>query len=223
MTEPAGRLIIEYALDASPPRGLDGMRPGYRFRPPVEGFDERTLNAVWRQAMPRGQGWGADALTGARSLKCFPLAGGLVAVSNVVVTDQADEMGRRGIRRAEIDLLDARGYPAWLEGRLADTPAAIREAAGQRLAGALLRRMLNRALLRGGRQVALAHPYRSADAWQVIEALVLRLVTSPGVRLLEGWGPHTSFTTLALETQDESQIVALPLEAARSPAAIVVR
>src|SRR5690606_41945434 len=65
-------LVIEYATG--------GKRPGYRFRPPVDGIDEATRSAVWRHALPRGQGWGAEGFAGARSLKCFPVGRGTVAV-----------------------------------------------------------------------------------------------------------------------------------------------
>src|SRR5690606_24009966 len=83
-----------------------------------------------RQAMPRGQGWGADALAGAQSLKCFPVGGGQMAVSSVTVTGQSDELGRRGIRRAEVSLVPARDYPAVIQARLDALPREVREAAG---------------------------------------------------------------------------------------------
>ncbi len=71
-------------------------------------------------------------------------------------------------------------------------------------------RVWDRVLLRGGRQVTFTHPYSGPGAWQRVEALVLRLVASPGVRLLEGWGPLVPFTTLALDAADGGRVVALP-------------
>lgn len=195
-------LVIEYALDTP--------RPGYRFKPPTKGVSQDTLNAVWRSAMPRGQGWGADGFTGARSLKCFPVGARLVAASEVHVTGEEDEMGRRGLRRAEIELISARDYAAWLDARLASIPASIREAAGQQMAGYVWQRVLDRVLLRGGKRVVLTASYRGPESWQTVEALVLRLVTSPGIRMFEGWGSLTSFTTLAMTWQDEGQIVGVP-------------
>jgi hypothetical protein len=202
------RLVIDYALA--------GTHPGYRFRPPTNGVDRATLDAVWRGAMPRGQGWGAEALAGARSLKAFPVDGRTMALSTVVVTDQQDELGRRGIRRAEIDLILAGEYPARLAERIgALSPAAV-DAAGGRLGGYVWQRVLDRVLLRGRRQVVLAHPYRSPEDWQIVEALILRLVTSPGIRVFEGWGPLTPFTTLALGRGDEGRVVGMPQAAARA-------
>jgi len=195
-------LVIEYATG--------GKRPGYRFRPPVDGIDEATRSAVWRHAMPRGQGWGAEGFAGARSLKCFPVGRGAVAVSTICVTDQADELGRRGIRRAEVELLPAAAYPAFLEQKLAAIPAPIREAASHQLMSYLWQRIVDRALLRGSRCVVLTAPYTGPEGWQHIEALILRLVTSPGIRMFEGWGVLTPFTTLALDWRDEGQIVGVP-------------
>lgn len=209
-------LVIEYALE--------GKRPGYGFRPPLDGVDERTQAAVWRQAMPRGQGWGADAFAGAQSLKCFPIDGGRMAVSSVTVTDQSDELGRRGIRRAGVSIVPARDYPAYLQARLDALPREVREAAGEQFVGYLWQRIVDRALLRG-RRVVLTAPYTGPASWQYVEALVLRLVTSPGIRLFEGWGPLTSFTTLALDWRDEGQIVGVPrgrLDGARGVSVIHV-
>lgn len=208
-------LILEYALD--------GHRPGYAFRPPTDGFTRATLDAVWRGAMPRGQGWGGESLRGAGSLKSFRVDDRTMALSRVTVTDQADELGRRGIRRAEIDLIPCAAYQARLHDRLDALPAASRLAAGERLGSYLWKRILDKALLRARRQVVLTRPYASIADWQVVEALVLRIVTSPGLQMLEGWGPLTTFTTLALDWREESQVVALPWGAAARAGAAAIR
>lgn len=195
-------LVIEYTLGA--------RHPGYRFRPPTDGIDAAVLNAVWRQAMPRGQGWGAEAFAGACSLKGFPAGPNIMAVSQVTVTGQRDELGRRGIRQASVRLLAPAEYLAFLDDRIARLPADVREEAGQRFVGYLWRRILDRALLRGGRRVVLTAPYAGPASWLHVEALALRLVTSPGIRAFEGWGPLTPFTTLALDWRDEGQVVGVP-------------
>jgi hypothetical protein len=209
-------LVIEY--------GLDGGQPGYRFRPPVRGFSEEALRVIWRCAMPRGQGWGGNSYVGARSLKCFPVDAHTAALSLVTVTDQQDEVGRRGIRRAEITLVPARDHLAYLERRLEAYPASVRAAAQHRLPPYLWRRILDKAVpkLKRGQPVVLAHPYTGPQSWQFIEALMLRLVTSRAVRLIEGWGAVSSFTTLALDWHDESRLVALPLDRARELRGVTV-
>lgn len=207
-------LILEYVLD--------GRRPGYAFRPPTNSFSQATLDAVWRGAMPRGQGWGDESLHGALSLKTFRVGEQWMALSRVTVTDQADELGRRGIRRAEIDLVPRAAYQARLHDQLDALPAEARLAASERLGNYLWKRILDKALLRAPRQVVLAHPYASVTAWQVVEALILHIVTSPGLQLLEGWGPLTTFTTLARDWHEESQVIGLPHHvAARSGAAAI--
>ncbi len=202
-------LVIEYALDSK--------RPGYAFRPPTDGFDEALLKAVWRGAMPRGQGWGGVAYQGARSLKCFPLDKQIVAVSEVVVTDQQDEGGRRGIRRAEVTLLPAGDSLPYLKSRLETYPEAVQRAADKMLSLGRWAQIVDGALPKvKGRspQVILAHPYTGPGAWQAVEALVLKLATSWKLRTLKGWGRVNSVTTLALTYREESRIVALPLEKA---------
>ena len=209
-------LIIEY--------GLDGGQPGYRFKPPVGGFSEEVLRTIWRCAMPRGQGWGGNDYIGARSLKCFPVDAYTVALSLVTVTDQEDEMGRRGIRRAEITLVPARDHLVHLERRLETYPPSVYAAAHRRLTPYLWRRILDKAVpkLKRGQPVVLAHPYTGPQSWQVMEALMLKLVTSRAVRLIEGWGAVSSFTTLALDWRDESRLVALPLDRAQALRGVTV-
>lgn len=202
-------LVIEYALD--------GQRPGYAFKPPTNGFDEALLKAVWRQAMPRGQGWGANGYTGARSLKCFPVDRRIVAVSEVIVTDQQDEGGRRGIRRSEITLIPTWNYLKYLKSRLYALPKAVHHAADQALSLGHWAQIVDGAIPRPKRQtpqIILACPYANPVAWQIVEAVVLKLATSWKLRTIKGWGRVNSLTTLALTYRDESRIVALPLEKA---------
>ena len=200
-------LTIEYHLD--------GMQPGYRFAPGSDPVDEVTRRAVWRSAMPRGQGWGDAAYRAARSIKLFETGRGQVAASAVRVTEMVDEMGRAGIRRAEVTLMRVSAYRAFVEASFDAYPRAVRQAAHDRLGSTMWRRVLNKALLRAQQQIVLAYPYHGPDDWQLVEALVMRLVTAPGVRWVEGWGTTPSFTTLALDWREESRVVALPLDRAR--------
>jgi hypothetical protein len=209
MQPPRPQLVIEYVLD--------GKRPGYAFRPPTNGFDEALLKTVWRHAMPRGQGWGDLAYTGARSLKCFPIDKHTVAVSEVVVTGQQDEGGRRGIRRAEIHIFPAGEYLPYLKRRLESFPETLRLTAYRKLDLACWAQVVDGALPKvKGRapQVIVTHPYAHPEAWQVVEILVLRLATSWRLRALKGWGRVNSLTTLALNHREESRIIALPLDRA---------
>lgn len=209
-------LVIAYTLD--------GKRPGYQFVTGAAGVPEAVRHTVWRHAMPRGQGWGAEGLEGARALKTFPAGDGRMAISEVVVTGEADEMGRRGIRRAEVTLIGSDAYPAALDARYRALDPAARQWAVEQMLGFVWQRVWDRVLLRGGRQVTFSHPYAGPPGWQRVEALVLRLVTSPGVRLLEGWGPLVPFTTLALDAADGGRVVALPAGVAvRLPRRGVIR
>ncbi len=203
-------LVIEYQLDSK--------RPGYAFREPTNGYSDALLKAVWRQAMPRGQGWGTDIYRGARATKCFPLGGGLVALSKMVVTDQADEQGRRGIRRVEIDVLREPDVIPALRARLEAYPESIRTAAQSRLNVPRWMEIIDRALpkLSGSEsQVILAHPYSGPEAWQMIEVMVLELATAWLLRAVPGWGRLFSFTTLALTHDGESRLLAVPLDRVR--------
>jgi hypothetical protein len=121
---PSRRLVIDYVLDS--------RRPGYAFTTPTGDLPESVVRDVWRGAMPRGQGW--SAYVGARALKCFPLEDGRqAALCEIEVTGRADESGRRGIRRAEIDVIDSADYRAALQARLDALPVAVRAAAEARL------------------------------------------------------------------------------------------
>ncbi|MDX1992401.1 MAG: hypothetical protein SF029_08430 [bacterium] len=198
-------LVIDYVHE--------GHQRGYNYTSPTHGYDDATLKLIWRMAMPRGQGWGAAQFLGARSLKCFPVEGGRYALAHVVVTDQADDAGRRGIRRAEIEVLRPAAcidqLQAWLDGL-----SSVARATAERMLTLCQRtRIIEKTLpkFRRDPQLILTHAYNAPASWQVIEAVVLRLALNP-VGMMRRWGSLIPFTTLALDYREESRIVALPAE-----------
>lgn len=198
-------LLIEYVLG--------GKRPGYNFTTPTDAYDPDTLKAIWRNAMPRGQGW--RRYIGAHTLKCFPLNGGRrAAISEVTVTDQTDETGRQGIRRAAITLLEGSDFLDYLALRLAMLPTTVRDEAQERLNWWRWKRIMDRATpktrQRNG-QIVLAADYDTPQGWQLMEAVILTVATSMRVRALKGWPDVLPLTTLALDYREEARLVALPL------------
>lgn len=204
---------------------LDGARRGYNFTAPTDGVAPDALKAIWRGAMPRGQGWGD--YPAARSLKCFELATGEAVACNVTVTDQVDEVGRAGIRRAEILIFSPKEYRAYLLERLAALPPDIVAAAEKRLYSRewelLFRkyRELSKPKTMIKPQTILAYD----GEWTFIEACVLLLMTRSTLlaNLIEvspSINPFAdrvfSFTTFALDYRDEGRLVALPLAKARA-------
>lgn len=207
---------------------LEGTRRGYNFTSPTDGVNPDSLKAVWRSAMPRGQGW--EHYPGAASLKCFPLESGEAAICDVTLTDLQDEVGRRGIRRAAIKIAAPPEYRHALRERLHALPPATVEEAERKLHSREWELLFKK--YRDAKkpksivkpQTILAYPY-SADGWRFVEACILLLATratlltnliemSPAVnpfadRLL-------SFTTMALDFREEGRIVALPLDKVRT-------
>lgn len=200
-------LVIHYVMQ--------GERRGYAFAQAPTGYDEAVVRAIWRNAMPRGQGWGADAYVGARSLKVFPLPDGRFALADSVVTDQADERGRKGIRRTEIYLHAAHAYDSTLRERLSDYDDRTRQRAYDRLTICKKTNIISKTLprFRGDSQLVMVHKYKSAADWQVMEAFVMLLALDP-VMPIRRWGPVIPFTTLALDYREESRMVMLPAELA---------
>lgn len=196
-------LIIEYVHE--------GHRRGYNFTSGARGHDEAALRAVWREAMPRGQGWGAPAFLGARALKLFRLDERRLGLSETVVTDEQDEGGRRGIRRAEVDILSPDEAAERLRARFAAYPPAIHEWIARRPTLCQWTRIVEEALpkLRRRAQIVLAAPYRGPDSWQPVEAFVLKVALSRLMTVGRSGGLVT-FTTLALDWRDESPLVAVP-------------
>jgi hypothetical protein len=191
------QLIIEYLFE--------GHNRGYNFTSPTQGFNDDTLKFVWRAAMPRGQGWGADIYAGARSLKSFLMPDGRVALSETVVTGLRDENGRGGIRRAVVDVMQPGEYRDALRTRLGHYPPSI-QAEAARKPGFGRRRI---PAMKGDSQVICSHPYHNPESWQLIEALVLATV---GDYLDKRWvgSKIVPFTSLALDYHEESQLVVLP-------------
>ena len=190
------QLVLEYVFE--------GHKRGYNITSPTNSFNDDTLKTVWRSAMPRGQGWGADVYIGARSLKSFPLPGGRIALADITVTGLRDEGGRGGIRKAVVDIMQPGEYLDALRVRLSRYPQSVLLEANHK--PRFGRRMPK---IQGDSQVVLTHPYQTADAWQMMEALIL----TQAIDLLERrWlgRKYFSFTTLALEYRDESQVVVLP-------------
>jgi hypothetical protein len=201
------QLVLEYVFE--------GHKRGYNFTSPTRGFSDEILKAIWRTAMPRGQGWGADGYQGAHSLKCFVLEGGGVAISDVTVTDQRDESGRAGIRHAVIDVMPPDDYPAYLERRWESYPHAVRAHAERRL-NSLRGRINDRALPKFNKepQIIFAARYATPTNWQVVEALIVQLMRSP-TAVMRRWGKVIPFTTLALDHREESRVVVLPEDRAQ--------
>lgn len=199
---PMKQLTIEYVFE--------GHQRGYNITTAQGRIDDATRKIVWRNAMPRGQGWGATEYIGARSLKCFPVNERELALVDARVTDLQDEHGRRGIRRAVVDVLPADECAERLRQQLAayDNPV---QAHVERLPtlGQWWRIVAESLPLVGDGQVVLASPFASPGDWQLVEALVLKVALS---RLLplRRWGKVTPFTTLALDARDELRLVALP-------------
>lgn len=160
--------------------------------------------------MPRGQGWGG--YQGARSLKTFVLEGGGVAVSDVTVTDQRDETGRAGIRRAVIDVMPPDRYLNYLFQRWHSYAPDVQAQAERRLTGGLRARIMDRAVREA--QIIFAAPYTDAANWQITEALMVKLMLAPVVTMRR-WGKIIPFTTLALDYREESRVVVLPEDRAQ--------
>lgn len=198
-------LVIEYVFE--------GHQRGYNFTSSTAGYSEETLKAVWRQAMPRGQGWGAAPFSGAQMLKGFPLPSGQIALAEVVVTDREDEHGRRGIRRAVVDVLTADAAVERLRSRLASYPPEVQAHTDAHPTLGQWWRILTDALPRlgGDPQVVLSRPYTTPQDWLRVEAFVIKVALSRLIPLRR-WGKVVPFTTLALEHRDESRLVALPAQ-----------
>jgi hypothetical protein len=196
-------LVVEYVLE--------GHRRGYNFTSPTRGIDDASLKTIWRHAIPRGQGWGADVYRGARSLKAFTLENGQVGLSEITVTEQQDEHGRRGIRRAVIHVASAPECLEHLQARLNAYPDEIQARIEKKPTLGQWKKLVDESLpkLRRDAQVVLARPYTSAQDWQIVEAFMLKVVTVRALPM-KRWGKVIPFTTLALDYRDESKVVALP-------------
>lgn len=192
------QLIIEYLLE--------GHKRGYNFTSPTQGFHDDVLKSIWRKAMPRGQGWGAEVYAGAHSLKSFWLEDGRMALSETVVTDMRDESGRGGIRRAVVSVMQPGEYLEMLKTRFSQYAD-------------VLRRQSDYAILpnpRGDKQIIFFHPYADTARWQTVEATILRQALKLSTNGLLRSGKIVPFTTLALDYHDEGQMVVLPEEKAQT-------
>lgn len=188
---------------------LEGHQRGYQYVGDTAGFNDDTLKTVWRNAMPRGQGWGSAVYRGALSLKSFALPDGRLALSETVVTDQQDESGRSGIRHAQVMILQPGEYAERLNDRMLQYPGWV-QVELNRGTGLFGRRRVPD--VKGDEQVILTHPYHS-ESWTLVEALVIKAAVGA---LRRRWsGAHfVAFTTLALDWRGESLLVALPAERA---------
>jgi hypothetical protein len=196
-------LVIEYVTE-----GREGSQRGYSFTSPTRGYSEQDLKRIWQRAMPRGQGWAQ--YIGARSLKCFGLASGRIAISNVQVTDQQDESGRRGIRRAEVMTFSQGEYSAHLRELWDTLPEGIQNDARFQWDYWRKLRLIESQLgkIRRKNQLILTHRYTSMTDWQVVEGIILYVGLRPS--LLPAFSPPFDWTTLALDYQDEGTFVAVP-------------
>jgi hypothetical protein len=198
-------LVIEYVLE--------GYRRGYSFTSPTQGYSDADLKLIWRRAMPRGQGWGAPEFRGARSLKCVPLDRDRLALSEIVVTDQRDENGRAGIRRAVVTVMTHQTCARALRERLSAYPEPVVSALEHKPSLGEWKRIVDQALpkLYSDGQLVFSGPYVDLQGWQVLEAMILKVAVSRVGTLAHG-GRILPFTTLALDYRDESRLVGIPAQ-----------
>ena len=190
-------LIIEYVFE--------GHKRGYNFTTPTHAYDDTTLKTIWKHAMPRGQGWGADHFIGSRAIKCFPLPDDRIAISETIVTDLADETGRRGIRRAVIETFRPIAINAYFRARLATYDLHTQNAAN------ILHNRVYHRFPNKNQPLIISYPYKGLMLWRVVEALIFQLMLNMPRQLQNRSNPY-HFTTLALDYRDESPIVVLPTE-----------
>ncbi len=206
---------------------LEGQRRGYNFTSPTDAVNPDALKQIWRSAMPRGQGWGEGRFQGANTLKTIELPRAEIAVCDVQVTDLRDEVGRTGIRRAQIEIMTVQDAQQHLIERLHQLPSEIVRSAETRL-GSREWQLLFKKHRDGNRNVfkpqsILAYPY-SGDGWQFMEACLLLLVTRSTfltnlIEVTPKVNPFAdkliSFTTLALDFREENRLIAMPLDIAQ--------
>lgn len=194
-------VVVEYVLE--------GEKRGYRITTPTHHLREDVTKKIWQNAMPRGQGW--SKYTHAQSLKCFPLPDGQMAVSEVVVTDDEDESGRKGIRRAEVQVMNIARYHDFLDKRFANLPAGVQNDAHQQIKSWRRLRNLERMPRKQSKtdQLVITHPFTAMPDWRFIEGVVLLLTLSPWA-YVQRWTRPFSLTTLALASSGEGNIVAVP-------------
>lgn len=210
---------------------LEGRQRGYQFTSPTTGIPPDMLKRIWRSAMPRGKAWGDPRFRGASSLKCFTLdesGKGRVAACEVSGTDQVDELGRTGIRRARIHIFTFEQHAAYLAARLEAVPAAITQEAERKLRSRdwelLFRKHSDarRPATLWKPQTILVSEY-TPEKWQFVEACLLLLVTRSTfltnlIELTPKFNPFAdkalAFTTLALDPDDDGRLIALPADRA---------
>jgi hypothetical protein len=146
----------------------------------------------------------------------FKLEGGGVALSEVTVTDQRDESGRAGIRRAVIDVMPPGDFHAHLQKRWDSYSYSIQSQVERRLNGGLRARIWDRSMPKFNKepQIVFSAAYSTPADWEVIEALVIKLMLAP-ITPMRRWGKIIPFTTLALDHREESRVVVLPEDRAQ--------
>lgn len=191
-------LVIEYLFE--------GHKRGYNFTSPTQGFNDDTLKYVWRNAMPRGQGWGAALYIGAKSLKSWEMPDGRIALSETNVTGLRDESGRGGIRRSVIQVMQSGEYQEEIKNRLDLYKEQIQLEIRRKLRFGERRKIPK---IKGDRQVIVSCPYTNSEDWELVEALILQSVYA---EMGKTWfqSKFISFTTLALDYHEESMLVVLP-------------
>ncbi|MCU0499170.1 MAG: hypothetical protein MUF87_17595 [Anaerolineae bacterium] len=205
MTQHHPPLIIDYLTE--------GPQRGYSFTTPTHAYSDETIKSIWRNAMPRGQGWAA--YIGAKSLKSFVLPDKRIVIAQTEVTDRADESGRRGIRRTQIEVFAPADYRPALTHRLGQFNAGLQQDADFHLAQWRKTAAFERLgpQIKRAHQLIFTHAFSTLADWQVIEVLLLKIAIHPPYALRQ-FGNVLSFTTLALAPHEESLLTALPADRA---------
>lgn len=183
---------IHLTIDNIPGRGYD-------FVSKPQDIKNDMLREIWRNALPRGSAW--QRYSDVHILKAFPVHDFGFAISMIVVKMESDDFGRKGVLKAEIDLMGSKDYLLYLD--------KISNKSQNRVKSLKMNQLVPKLVL--GQQIILTRRYLGWQDWSDnVEATIAQLVLSLPLRL----NLKISFTTFALDHLGESQIVAIPYKVA---------
>jgi hypothetical protein len=194
---PSSERIYKISYDGKEKRG-------YTYNLPPE-LDSNTQSEIFKQVLPGESSnakWAQAVYVGAQIVKAFLAGKELIVVSRLKVSDKQDQVGRQGIREGTYQLLNEEQYVAFLRQLVSDPDLFSKKFGWFRLTQALF-------LLSTGTRIIITAKYTNKDKWKEVEELALALALIATLRLRK----FISVTTLTLQVQEETSIIAVPEQA----------
>ena len=171
-------------------------------------LSEVEKKAIWLNSLPEGSNWNLPQYRNKKITKTFSI-NGKFAVSTIEVTSDSDEIGRKGLLNARINLYSQKKYKEWLHEEFHRINHSLYLNEVSTTIQVIFQRIKN--LKFQDSRLAIYRPFNNQKDIEYNFALLISLCVNDNLRTkIANWHQQLTFTSFALSPRDSSSIICLP-------------